>query len=263
MTRSCLPALALFLSPFCAAETPEIQTRKLADGGYELTVTTSRTTNPDDAQRLLFPAAQALCGTLSPRFGRFEFTGSERLSGTPNPADTTLTLKQEMHCDTSARTPSGVVTQPNSAWQPGDRDKASVENLSYRYLEMKDRGSLSEAWALLSHSMQQTTTFALWSDAAQQFRDKAGRVEHRSIHKFTWYKDPPSAPEPGVYVAADFMGAYENIAIQCGYIAWHQQRDGTFRIVREEIGLVDRPTYAKLKDDDIKIVRQRLGCPDH
>jgi hypothetical protein len=80
--------------------------------------------------------------------------------------------------------------------------------------------------------LKESSDFDTWSAHAQSQSAKAGHILNRRIIKITWYKDPPSAPELGIYAAADFAGQYENNPIYCGYLAWHRGNDGNFRIVR-------------------------------
>ena len=79
--------------------------------------------------------------------------------------------------------------------------------------------------------------------------------------KITWYKDPPSAPEPGIYAAADFSGQFENDPIYCGYLAWHRGADGQYRIIREEENFIDKRSIAKLSQLEVNALATKMGCP--
>ena len=70
----------------------------------------------------------------------------------------------------------------------------------------------------------------------------------------------PSAPEPGIYAAADFSGQFESDPIYCGYIAWHRDADGSYRIVREEENFIDKDSVAAMKPEEVKALAAKFGC---
>jgi hypothetical protein len=73
-------------------------------------------------------------------------------------------------------------------------------------------------------------------------------------------KDPPSAPEPGIYAAADFSGRFENDPIYCGYLAWHRGADGNYRIIREEENFIDKGTIANMSQTEASALAAKFGC---
>ena len=114
---------------------------------------------------------------------------------------------------------------------------------------------------MLSRAQQETLPFERWSALRDDFNSKAGAVRERNITRITWYKDPPNAA-PGVYAAADFSSQFENTAVHCGYVVWREQPDGSFLLVREEEGFLEKATEAKLKPEERARARAHLRCRD-
>jgi len=116
------------------------------------------------------------------------------------------------------------------------------------------------AYAMFDHCMKESAHFDSWAANAKSQHGKAGRVLNRRVLKITWYKDPPSASEPGIYAAADFSGQFENDPIYCGYLAWHRGTDGSYRIIREEENYIDKGTIAKMAQTEVKTLAAKFGC---
>jgi hypothetical protein len=98
------------------------------------------------------------------------------------------------------------------------------------------------------------------SEISATANSSSHRVLKRQVLKITWYKDPPPAPEPGIYAAIDFSGQFENDPIYCGYLAWHRGADGNYRIIREEENFIDKGTIAKMAQTEVKALATKLGC---
>lgn len=81
--------------------------------------------------------------------------------------------------------------------------------------------------------MKQSITFATWKSKAVDFNARAGAVGQRAIVKITWYRNPPQV-EPGLYAAVDFSSRFAQVDLHCGFLAWREQLDGKFLLVREE-----------------------------
>lgn len=89
--------------------------------------------------------------------------------------------------------------------------------------------------------------------------EKAGTVEGRKIQKITWYKNPPNT-QPGIYAAVDFTSQFSNLVLHCGYLAWRQQMDGTFELVREEENLIEKSVAAKMTPEMMQHARIQFKC---
>ncbi|MFS0736179.1 DUF4019 domain-containing protein [Sphingomonas sp. 1P06PA] len=129
------------------------------------------------------------------------------------------------------------------------------------YFAAKDRGDAEAAYRRLAPSVKAYLPPDLWKANLAQFNAGAGKPEGREIARLTWYDNPPEAREPGLYVAADFTGRFSGLALMCGYVMWHREADGTFRIVREEQNVLDKETAAQLAPERRAPLARQFGCP--
>ncbi len=150
-------------------------------------------------------------------------------------------------------------TGPDGRWRATAAQEERVSSLTYAYFSAKDGAKYRDAYAMFSPTQQLTVPYEPWISKTAEFNAKAGRVKSRKIKKITWYKDPPRAA-PGIYAAVDFAGEFENIAFHCGFVAWHMQDDGSFRVVREEENYIDKVTQQKLKEGELEKIRAQFGA---
>ncbi len=235
---------------------------RLGEGWFRLVLTTFRSSSVEAGQRELLPAAIHICGSDSVRYGRYQFESSDAIDpAAPEPQR--LVLRQEIHCgeiaDATTTSPP-TASEPGAQWRPSIEQEQLVESLTYAYFSARDQGEYRQAYALLSVSLQSTTTFERWRSQKEKFNASAGPVRARKIKKVTWYKDPPQALLPGLYAAVDFVSQFTNIDIHCGFVAWHQQQDGSFRVIREEENFIDREMQEKMAEPELATVRSRFGC---
>jgi hypothetical protein len=244
--------------PINAADS-DITVKPAGENQYELTLQTSTTINIFDAQLELTPTAKRTCGTKEAHFGHYGFDISQSLSGPRNKA-TTLTLTQTVRCGSESPLTIPQTTSAPDGWKPSASDQSQIETQTYQYYGAKDAGKYADAYAMFDNGMKEATHFDSWASNAQSQNTKAGHVLNRRVIKIAWYKDPPSAPEPGIYAAADFSGQFENDPIYCGYLAWHRGADGNYRIIREEENLIDKGTIGKMGQSDVKALAAKFGC---
>ena len=103
-------------------------------------------------------------------------------------------------------------------------------------------------------------TFEGLSANVSMFNSKAGKVKERHLKRYTWYTDPGGMPK-GLYVAVDYESTFENIDIHCGYVIWRQKSDGSFKLIREEEGHIDRASATRLTPEKIEeLKRTQLKC---
>jgi uncharacterized protein DUF4019 len=255
------------LATRCAAGPPvavggdaEIDVRPLGDAEYELTLRIAMTTDILAAQRALAPRARETGGNQPVHFGNYAFESVEPLAGASFGSPQALRFSQTIYCGLADVGPVPQATNAPDGWKPTTADQATVEAQTYAYLNSKDEGDFARAYAMCSDSMKGVVKFDSWKSAFQSFGSTAGRVLSRRVVKITWYKDPPSAPMPGVYAAADYAGRYENIPIHCGYVVWYRGPNGEYRVIREEANFLDRATIAKMSADEVKATAARFGC---
>ncbi len=166
----------------------------------------------------------------------------------------------------AAPTPTAVSPARPLPAQAGDAipDAATQRALldrSYAYFAAKDGGRLEAAYADFAPSVRAYLTSDLYRSQATAFKAAAGTGGERRIVLMTWEKDPPGANTPGLYVAADFVGRFPNIRLHCGYLMWHREADGRFRIVREEQSFLDEATARQMTPERLRPLPAQFGCP--
>ena len=139
-------------------------------------------------------------------------------------------------------------------------DDKAIERLTYRYFALRDAGDTANAYALFDDSFKSTTTVDTWGLSIRAFNSRAGRVQNRLIKKIIWYDNPPSAPAPGTYAAADFVSQFENLSVHCGYVMWLGGADDSFHLIREQENIIDKASEARLTQNQLKALRSRFGC---
>ena len=214
------------------------------------------------AEAALMPTARQLCGARPVSFGTFRFAQTQT-GDRPAAAKSSVGLKveQALYCGTMRRAvDSDALRAPG--WQPSEADQQAVLAATYAYFAARDRGRYPEAWSMLSESLKQISPVAKWQRDAANFNAAAGAVRARRVTEITWYNNPPDAPRPGVYVAADYSGEFEQLEFVCGYVMWQVQADGSFRLSREEQNLLDKATAKNLASIDRQPLRVQMGCKD-
>ena len=161
----------------------------------------------------------------------------------------------------SAARPSQKVVPPASdpGWQPTPQQRDLVEKTTRDYFAAQDGNRSDEAYSRLSPRQKQYLPFADYRRSLEDFNAMSGQVQGRQLRAVTWYKDNPQAG-PGLYVAVDYSSQFENLVLHCGYLIWHEQPDGSFLLVREEINMIDKETAAELKPEDLQRIRSRFRC---
>jgi hypothetical protein len=96
-------------------------------------------------------------------------------------------------------------------------EHAAVLAATTAYFEARDKGDYARAYRQIGPSMTAYLTPALYEDAGRRFAAEAGAWQGRVVTRLTWTRDPPEAPRPGLYVAADFTARYVNLELMCGY----------------------------------------------
>ena len=235
----------------------EIEVQRQSDDSYRLVLKSSRSRSVDAGQEELLPKAKEVCGGRNVGYGRYEFETSEPVApsrGQPS----TLILRQEITCGAAAgaRPPTVSVANPDRNWRPSTAQVQLVERLTGDYFSAKDKRQYAQAYALFSPAQKQTLPFDQWSARTDQFNSKAGEARGRAIKRITWYKDPPQGG-PGVFAAVDFSSQFANLRLHCGFVAWHEQPDGSFQLVREEENFVDMSR--EMKPGELEQIRAKFG----
>lgn len=131
---------------------------------------------------------------------------------------------------------------------------------SYAYLAAKDRGDYAAAYRSIDADMRAYLTPDLYREETAKFNAGAGAPEGRRVVRLTWYRDPPEAKRPGLYVAADFVSRFSGLALHCGYLMWRVDGKDSFRLVREEQNFLDAATAKQMPPERFSAVPRQLGC---
>ncbi|MPQ55260.1 DUF4019 domain-containing protein [Duganella sp. FT27W] len=241
------------------AKVSEVNVQRSGDNEYQLTLKSYRSSNVTAGQEELMPKAAQLCAPRSASFGRYSFNMTEQIAGAKDKPGM-LVLRQDIECGAAASAAPPAAAQAGTA--PGaatEEQVRRVEEQSRLYFDARDQGEYTLAYEVLAASAKHATSFEAWKGIKQAFNAKAGAAQQRTISKITWYRNPPQV-EPGLYAAVDFTSKFAEIDIHCGFLAWREQSDGQFVLVREEENYIDKQTQQRLKPDDIEKVRQQFRC---
>jgi hypothetical protein len=141
-----------------------------------------------------------------------------------------------------------------------DTAATAIVEQSKAYLQDKRAGHYDQAYALIAPSMRAYLSQELFRDGAAKFSAEAGKPGEPDFTRFTWYRDPPDAPEPGLYAAVDFTGHYADLALMCGYLMWHKLPNGRFRLVREEQNYIDKMGAQQMVPERRQKLPELFGC---
>jgi hypothetical protein len=136
-------------------------------------------------------------------------------------------------------------------WQAQEGDDRAVVFLTTYYFSLEDSGSYEDAYALLDAPFAAMLPLSKYKELASQSVSDAGHVKIRVIRTIDWEKDKPGGP-PGLYAALDYTGETEHGHI-CGYVAWRQEPDGFYLLVREETNTI--PSTASAADLDMLMAK--------
>lgn len=259
MRRISVVLLAAAMVPAAmAADSIEVRTRHLGPDRYELVMELPAKRDPQQASSMLLPVAQELCAGRPAQLGRYRFESNATLGANADAA-ATQTFTQEVACGTSTAVVH-VARAPKTP--PTAQDEQRIRGDTLRYLMAKDRGDFDAVNALLGPELTELFANRESRDSRAAFNAKAGLPDHREVVRLTWYDDPAGAPLPGRYVAADYRGDYPHAGFYCGYLVWHLQPDGSFRIVREEEAQMPDEIAKKFSAEELASARAQVQCRD-
>jgi hypothetical protein len=103
-----------------------------------------------------------------------------------------------------------------------------------------DRGDYVEAYALFTPGMQALSPADSFAREGAAQASQYGRTIERRVMRTTRYDNPANAPAPGIYIAFDFVGRFELVDRNCGYIILYQPPEGgPFQITRTDQTFMD------------------------
>jgi hypothetical protein len=239
------------------AEAPRISAEKLGADRWRLTVTAPGPTDPAQTQALLNDEARKLCASKEARFGRYRFESEQELDQGGALMSGVLTFVQDLDC--------GGAGAPAPALSPGavaERSEAGIAGLTERFLAALFEGEPQVAYDLATADMHGGMTPPEWAERVSADRAKVGKVTARRVAKITWYDNPPQAPEPGLYAAADYVVEAEKLHFECGYVVWRLGSDDRWRAVRHERGVLGKADVDDASPERLAEYRSMLRCPD-
>jgi hypothetical protein len=210
----------------------------------------------------LQPAARLACQKRKPVFARYRIVSEVPPEGAKPASPAGRSLEQQLLCLETGRRAVPAATRPDPQWQPTATDERALLAATYEYFTAKDAGRYAEAHGRLSDRMKAATPLAEWATGARLFNAEAGPALGRRVIEISWYNHPTDAPEPGIYVAADYSAEFERLEFVCGYVMWRLLPDGSFRLVREEQNLARKRGPKPMASIDRDPMRVRLGCKD-
>lgn len=235
-----------------------ISVERIDEMSFRMELAAPEGSSVGDLQARLLPAARLACQKGRPLLGRYRLVSEE---GSKAPAPTRL-LEQELLCVRSDARRIAAAAAADPQWQPGPTDQQALLAATYSYFAAKDAGRYGEAHSQLSDRMKAAAPLAAWTEGASAFNAEAGPALGRRVVEISWYNHPTDAPEPGIYVAADYSAEFERLEFVCGYVMWRLLPDGSFRLAREEQNLARKRGPKPMAKIDREPMRIRLGCKD-
>jgi hypothetical protein len=213
----------------------------------------------EDAQAALLGTALGACEGREPRYGKYKFETTERLTSQGATEPEAFMFAQEVECVDGSDAPRAIRRTEISE---ADRQKAGtlVHSMSSQYFAQLEAGDFAASYAMLSENMQSMSPLDSWIAENREFHNKAGRKIDGGVFRITVYVDPPDSPGPGIYIAADYEIRYEHVPFRCGYIVWFQGADSAYRLIRQESGYLDDETSSKLTKAQVQEIRTQYGC---
>jgi hypothetical protein len=255
-----------FLAVTCVAQgvgayAAEISVREVEQGHYELVLTGTDVLDERVAQAYVAQAATQVCNGLVPTLGKYRFESKEALGiGALAREPATYRFIQELTCSLSSEQSTASQVATRSSPEEARRAEAQVRKMTKEYFRALNMRDFDAAYS-------QTDPAAIGPDKAAWVRDKqafqalAGEMTSGSVVKTTVYDNPPDAPEPGLYIAADFQNSYKNVPYECGYLMWFRAtRNGPFRVTRSEIGNVTTENLRSIPEGQRPELLRKLRC---
>jgi hypothetical protein len=256
----------LFASIAPVASGQDITAESLGGGQFRLVLKSATILEVSEAQTILLPKASELCQGSAPALGHYEFSSTAPIEGPGATSEQTVfQLTQDISCGRASTNPQ-IASARHSAFGVVKSDsQLSVEDFiraaSSSYLSQRAGGEFEEAYVAFSEVMRTFLPLEEWKRQNSEFNAAAGSRKSTSIWRVTIYDNPQNAPEPGIYIAADYESEFDHVPFQCGYLIWFQSSDRRFVITREESGSLPASTVERLPKEQLSEIRRQFGCP--
>ena len=237
-----------FLVALLAQAAPAVSVERIDEHAFRMNIAAPAGAAVSDLQARLLPSARLACRNERPLLARYKL-GEDQLD-------------QELLCVSGEVPATPAAALPDAAWAPTPAHQQGLLAATYAYFAAKDAARYPDAYAFLSNRLKAATPLPAWIAAAREFNEAAGRPLGRRVVEISWYNHPSDAPEPGIYVAADYSAEFEKLEFVCGYVMWRLMPDGSLRLVREEQNLARKRGAKPMAAIDRDPLRARLGCKD-
>jgi hypothetical protein len=258
--RTSILALIVGILATSFASAANVSVHQVDQNNYEVLVTNPTPLSENEAHALVATAAVSICKNLSPAPGKWRFEAKEKIGGgVISSEQDTYRFIQELSCVAGARAVEGERHPTLHTTEESLQVQEEIRRKSAEYFRLIVAGQYNQAYAQVSAN-DLGVDEAAWKHGKQSFRETAGDPLRISIDKITVYDNPAEAPEPGLYVAADFGNEFKNVPIQCGYLMWFRRAGGDFLITREETGYVTAQQLKSIPSTQLPEIKRRLRC---
>lgn len=235
-----------------------VSTEANTDGALTLVGRFKKTVEISNAQQSLKAEATKACGARSFTFGKYAFKGIESVSKSSDQrADDSWEIRQELTCGVSSESVVTGAPLQSMQWFANEKQIANLTSTTNSYFKSRDLGDGSASYQALSSRMKSSVTEADWTKSLLEFNAKAGKLDRRETSKPAWYPNSKSPEGTATFVAIDFNGKFENLALYCGYVVWMLNPDDSFALIREETNVVDNVTASRMKSEDLNAFRTK------
>lgn len=244
-----------------SASAAEVSVREVKPGTYEFVLTSQTGLSEGEAMNHIAKAAASACRGMTAVPGKWRYEAKEAVAGDDlsSRKPDTFRFVQEVSCvrGVQAQTGERRPTLLNEGESRRVQNDVKLKSEAYfRLIASKQVDQAVKQVAVAGMGMNE----ASWKSAKLSFQTMVGEPLEISIRKVTVYDNPPGAPEPGLYVAADYSNIYRNAPVHCGYLMWFRPVGGEFRITREESGHITSEQLKSIPSDQLPEIKRKLRC---
>jgi len=176
------------------------------------------------------------------------------LDGKSDPKPDTFELTQEISCeDEEPKNTVVVTTDDDRNWVAPEHLVKQAKKTFEKFLDSLIKKKYKNAYGLLHKSMKATVKYKKWKTNEKSFIKQFGLFQSYSNVQITWYKNPVTASEPGIYAAFDYNCQYKKADICTGVIILHLNESDEFKIIRQENNVIEKGMLKKIQEQDIDI----------
>ncbi|MCX7554852.1 hypothetical protein OS175_13310 [Marinicella sp. S1101] len=243
---SCLTAFTSFAGTTFTVESN-------TDGSHRIVLSSDEVSDVKAAQALISERANEVCGDQFVVLGRYEFSKKESLNAPDNQEAVTFELDQELTCEDEPIEQSRTEKNSDVVFVADDQLKQQAMSAFDTYKGLLNKKKYKTAYEMLTAVNQNISPYKRWKKDKQAFRKSVGGAGEFVDLKLTWYKDPPNAAGPGIYVAFDYGCVYPNLELCSGVLIFHQDESGEFKVIREETNMMDKEAAASMSEVNFSV----------